>query len=133
MRTISEILDTSQVVAVVGLSPKHDRDSYRVAKYLQEQGYIVLPVNPNEDEILGSKCYPDLLAIKERIDIAVIFRRAELVPQIVEDAVGAGVASIWMQLGIVNHAAATIASGEGMDVVMDKCIMIEDVARRQAH
>ena len=131
MRTIPEILDTSQVVAVVGLSPKPDRDSYRVAKYLGEQGYTVLPVNPNEEWISGRKCYPDLLAIKEHIDIAVIFRRAELVCPIVEDAARAGVASVWMQLGIVNQDAATIAAGAGMDVVMDKCIMVEHVSHSQ--
>lgn len=122
---IREILKTSKTIAVVGLSPNPERDSYEVAHYLQEAGYKIIPVNPKADEILGEKAYPDLASVPEQIDVVDIFRRPEHVSPIVDEAIEVGAKTIWMQLGVVNEEAAKKASDAGLDVVMDRCMLRE--------
>ncbi|MBU2008293.1 MAG: CoA-binding protein [Chloroflexi bacterium] len=125
MEEIEGILKEGRTVAVVGLSPKPDRPSYVVARYLQAQGYRIIPVNPNTQEILGEKAYPTLLSIPERVDIVDIFRRPEEVPPVVEEAISIGARVVWMQEGIVNEAAAQRAKEAGLKVVMDRCLKKE--------
>jgi predicted CoA-binding protein len=119
---IKQILKRYKRVAVVGLSSDQTRASYGVAQYLQKRGYRIIPVNPNEAEVLGERAYPDLVSIPEPVEIVDIFRRPEHVPPIVDEAVKIGAEVIWMQLGVVNHAAARKAAQAGLTVVMDKCI-----------
>jgi predicted CoA-binding protein len=120
-----EILNSSRVVAVVGLSPNPERPSYRVASYLKEQGYKIIPVNPTAKKILDEVSYPDLTSIPEPVDVVDIFRRSEEVPTIVEDAIKIGAKAVWMQEGVVNEEAATRARKAGLPVVMDKCMFKE--------
>jgi len=120
-----EILDSSRVVAVVGLSAKPDRPSYRVASYLKENGYKIIPVNPGEEEILGNVCYPDLVSIPEPVDVVDIFRRSEEVPAIVEEAIKIGAKVVWMQEGVINEEAAVRAKEAGLVVIMDRCMLKE--------
>lgn len=122
---MASILADYRTVAVVGLSPKEDRASYRVASYLKEQGYRIIPVNPAVNEVLGETSYPSLAAIPEPVDIVDIFRRSEDVPPVVEEAIRIGAKVVWMQLGIVNEVAASRAREAGLKVVMDKCMKIE--------
>ena len=119
MHCIEEQLSQSRTIAVVGLSPNPQRDSHRVARYLKEQGYRVIPVNPMEDEVLGEKSYPDLPSVPEPIDMVDIFRRSELVPPVVDQAIQVGARYIWMQDGVVNQEAADKAEAAGLLVVMD--------------
>jgi predicted CoA-binding protein len=121
----SEILNSSRVVAVVGLSPKPERPSYRVASYLKEKGYKIIPVNPEEEEILGEASYPDLVSIPERVDVVDIFRRSEEVLAIVEEAIKIGAKAVWMQEGVVNEEAASQAKAAGLMVIMNKCMRKE--------
>ena len=123
MKPIAEILKTARTIAVVGLSPKRYRPSYGVAEYLQKAGYRIIPVNPRESELLGERCYPDLEAIPEAVDIVDIFRRSEFVPGIVEAAIRKGAKVIWMQEGVVHEDAARRAQAAGLEVVMDRCIL----------
>ena len=125
MEEIEGILKEGRTVAVVGLSPKPDRPSYVVARYLQAQGYRIIPVNPNTQEILGEKAYPTLLSIPEKVDIVDIFRRPEEVPPVVEEAIKIGARVVWMQEGIVNEEAALRAREAGLKVVMDRCLKKE--------
>jgi predicted CoA-binding protein len=120
-----EILNFSRVVAVVGLSPKPDRPSYKVASYLKEQGYKIIPVNPAEKEILGELCYPDLASIPESVDVVDIFRRSEEVLPIVEEAIRIRAKAVWMQEGVINKEAAARAREAGLVVVIDKCMRKE--------
>ena len=122
---IKSVLKKSKTVAVVGLSPRKERDSHRVAKYLQGQGYRIIPVNPNAEEVLGERSYPDLASVPEPIDIMDVFRRSEAVPGIVEEAIQVGARTVWMQEGVIHEEAATRAREAGLQVVMDRCIMIE--------
>lgn len=122
---IKAILERHKTVAVVGLSPKPERDSHKVAKYLKEHGYKIVPVNPGQKEILGERCYPDLRAIPFLVDIVDIFRKPEAIPAIVDEAVEIGAKVVWMQLGIAHSQAAHKARAAGLDVVMSKCIKIE--------
>ena len=122
MSAESEILESYRVVAVVGLSANEERDSFRVAKYLKEHGYKIIPVNPTVQEVLGQKCYPDLNSVPEKVEIVDIFRRANDVPPIVEQAIKIGAKAVWMQEGIVNEDAALLARQAGIQVVMDRCI-----------
>jgi hypothetical protein len=122
---IKAILESNKTVAIVGLSPKPERDSHKVAKYLKEHGYKIVPVNPGQKEILGERCYPDLRAIPFLVDIVDIFRKPEAIPAIVDEAVEIGAKVIWMQLGIAHNQAADKARKAGLDVVMSKCIKIE--------
>jgi hypothetical protein len=124
---IAEILKNAKAIAVVGLSDKAERPSYGVAKYLMEHGYRIIPVNPMISEWMGMKAYKSLLEIPsgERVDIVDIFRKSEDVPPIVEEAIAIGAKAVWMQLGVVNEAAAKKARAAGIMVVMDRCIKIE--------
>ena len=125
MKTVRDILEKSKVIAVVGLSPKPERDSHEVAKYLQDQGYRIVPVNPRADTILGEKSYPDLASIPEKVDVVDIFRRSDDVPPVVDQAIDIGAKAVWMQLGIVNEDAAVKAREAGLGVVMDRCMLVE--------
>jgi predicted CoA-binding protein len=125
MRSIPELLRSARTIAVVGLSSKPWRPSHGVAEYLQRAGYRVIPVNPNETEVLGEKAYPNLEAVPEKVDIVNVFRRPEFVPEIVEAAIRIGAPAIWMQEGVVNEAAAERARQAGLLVVMDRCILKE--------
>ena len=122
---IRQMLEDSRTVAVVGLSAHPQTDSHRVAKYLKEHGYHVIPVNPTVDEVLGEPSYPTVQAIPEAPDVVDMFRAAEHAPAIVEDAIAAGAKTVWMQLGIVNEEAAARAREGGLKVVMDRCMMRE--------
>ena len=119
MHCVEEQLSKSRTIAVVGLSPSPQRDSHRVAKYLKEHGYRVIPVNPMIDEVLGEKSYPDLKSVPEPIDMVDIFRRSELVPPVVEEAIEVGAKYVWMQDGVINREAAEKAMEAGLLVVMD--------------
>ena len=130
MSVEAEILNFSRVVAVVGLSASPDRPSYKVASYLREQGYRIIPVNPTEKEILGGLCYPNLASIPESVDVVDIFRRSEDVPPIVEEAIKIGAKAVWMQEGVINEKAAARAREAGLMVVMDKC-MRKELAKSQ--
>ncbi len=123
--TLKRILKTNRVIAVVGLSANWWRPSFFVAKYLQDHGYRVIPVNPAYQEVLGEKCYPDLKAVPEKIDMVDCFRKAAEIPALAEDAIAIGAKCLWMQLGVVNDAAALRAREAGLDVVMDRCVKIE--------
>ncbi len=122
---MEKVLQPAQTVAVVGLSPKQDRPSNMVARYLIQAGYKVIPVNPGQGTILDRICYPDLSSIPEDIDIVNIFRKPEQVPPIVAEAIAKGCKTVWMQLGIVNEEGAKLAQSAGITVIMDRCIKIE--------
>ena len=122
---IDEILKTFHVVAVVGLSSNEERPSYGVSAYLNRHGYKIIPVNPNEDTILGERCYSSLLSINEQVDIVDIFRRSEDVLGIVDEAIKMGVRVVWMQEGVVNEEAAVKARDAGLEAIMDMCMMKE--------
>lgn len=124
---IRAILKKYKTVAVVGLSPKPQRDSHKVAKYLKENSYMVVPVNPGQKEILGEKCYPNLKSIPFPIDLVDIFRKPEAIPPVVEDAIEIGAKVVWMQLGLAHNQAADKARKAGLQVVMNKCIKIEHI------
>lgn len=118
-------LREARTIAVVGMSPRPDRPSHYVAKYLMEQGYKVIPVNPAVDEVLGVKSYPDIASIPEEVDMVDIFRRSSQVPPVVDDAIAAGARFIWMQDGVVHEGAAAKARAAGLSVVMDNCTLRE--------
>ena len=132
MKGIFELLESSRTIAVVGLSGKRYRPSYGVAEYLKRAGYRIIPVNPNEAEVLGERCYPDLDSVPEPIDIVDIFRRSEFVPSIVEAAIRKGAKAVWMQEGVVHEAAARLAEAAGLTVVMDRCILKDHRRLRRA-
>ena len=119
------LLRNAKTIAVVGLSNRRSRPSYGVSEYMQSNGYRIIPVNPNEAEILGEKSWASLEKIPERVDIVDIFRRSEFVPEIVEAAIRKGAKAIWMQEGVIDEKAARRAAGAGLDVVMDRCILKE--------
>lgn len=123
--TIKRLLSETKTIAVVGFSSKQERPGYIVPKYLQTAGYRIIPVNPSLDEALGEKAYPDLASIGQPVDIVEVFRRAEELPAIVQDAIAIGAKGVWMQLGIVNEEAAQMAREAGLDVVMDACMKVE--------
>ena len=128
MSTIAElrrILKTNQTIAVVGLSADWYRPSYFAAKYMQEHGFRIIPVNPKYEEILGEKCYPNLKAIPEPVDIVDVFRKPDDCVPIAQDAVAIGAKVLWLQLGVVNEEAAHVAEAGGLEVVMDRCVKIE--------
>ena len=124
-RELRSLLVEANVVAVVGISSKPWRPSYGVAAYLQEHGYRIVPVNPNEDEVLGELVYASLLDIPRdvRVDVVDVFRRAEHTPEVARDAVAIGARVLWLQEGIVSEEAARIASDGGLEVIMGVCIM----------
>lgn len=125
MSNTAELLRNAKVIAVVGLSSKKHRPSYGVSEYMQRAGYRIIPVNPNEESVLGEKAYPSLEAVPLEVDIVNIFRRSEFVPDIVEQAIRAGAKAIWMQEGVVHEEAAERARKAGLTVVMDRCILKE--------
>ncbi|OUM89331.1 MAG: CoA-binding protein [Bacillus thermozeamaize] len=120
-----QVLEDAKRIAVVGLSNKPERDSYQVAKYLQEQGYEIIPVNPTVDEVLGQKAVASLKEIEGEVDIVDVFRRSEEVPAVVDDAIAIGAKAIWLQLGVIHEEAAQKAEAHGLDVIMDRCIKVE--------
>ena len=119
---LKEILENSKVIAIVGLSDKKDRPSFRVGRFLKARGYSVIPVNPNYETVLDLKSYPSLSHIPEELDIVVIFRRSEAVGPIVDEAIQRKVPVVWMQEGVINREAAQKAKDAGLEVVMDRCI-----------
>jgi len=120
-----ELLKNSKTIAVVGLSNNPERPSYRVAKYLQDQGYKIIPVNPGQKEILGEKAYPSLKDVPEKVDLVDIFRRPEDVPPVADEAIEKQCSGIWMQQGITNAEASRKAEAAGLKVVDDCCMMVE--------
>lgn len=120
-----DILRNSRIIAIVGLSANPDRPSYKVANYLKENGYTIIPVNPGEKMILGEVCYPNLSSIPGCVDIVDIFRKPEDVLPIVLEAIELGVSAIWMQEGVINEEAANKAEEAGLKVVMNKCMLKE--------
>ena len=125
MSTEADILRKYRTVAVVGLSSRPDRPSNQVASYLKEHGYRIIPVNSREKEVLGEKCYPDLCSVPEPVEVVEIFRRSQDVPRVVAEAIYIGAKAVWMQQGIVHTAAARRAREVGLEVVMDRCMMVE--------
>ena len=123
--TLRRILRENHTIAMVGLSANWYRPSFFAAKYLQEHGYRVIPVNPAYDEVLGERCYPDLESVPEKIDIVDCFRKAEEIPPLAEQAIQIGAKVLWLQLGVINEQAAQRASDAGLEVVMDRCMKIE--------
>jgi predicted CoA-binding protein len=123
--TIREILRESKTIAVVGLSPNPERPSHSVSRYMQGQGYRIVPVNPNVREILGETCYPSLSAIPFSVDVVDVFRAAEATPPIAREAVAIGAKAIWFQLGVINDEAVAIAQEGGLKIVVDRCILVE--------
>jgi predicted CoA-binding protein len=128
---IRSLLTSSRTIAVVGCSANPERDSYRVAAYLQRAGYRVIPVNPGHDEILGERCYPNLESIpnEQAIDIVDVFRRPEHVPPIAEQAIARGARALWLQLGVRNPEAERRAAEKGLQVVADRCLKVEHQLR----
>lgn len=122
--SIQSIFDL-KTIAVVGISDNPERPSNFVAKFLEERGYKIIPVNPNLTEWEGKKCYPDLLSIPLEVDVVDIFRRPEAVPPIVDEAIAIKAKVVWMQEGIVNEEAAAKARDAGIEVVMDRCMKKE--------
>jgi len=125
INTLRLILREGRVIAVVGLSADWYRPSYFAAKYMQEHGYRVIPVNPRYAEILGERCYKSLREVPEKIDIVDVFRKTQDVMPIAEDAIAIGAKVLWQQLGVRNAEAAAKARAAGLDAVMDRCVKIE--------
>lgn len=122
---LRRILTEARTIAVVGLSSSPNRASHGVARYLQNHGYRIVPVNPHEEEVLGERAYPSLEDVPDTIDVVDVFRRPEYTVEVAEDAVKASAKVFWLQSGIVNEEAGRIAREGGLDVVMDACIKIE--------
>ena len=136
--TVREILQSCRTVAVVGLSPKPHRDSYGVARYMQAQGWRIVPVNPNAHDVLGEQAYANLteaaqaLAAKgQKIDLVDCFRNSEDIPPVVDEAIAIGARAVWMQLGVENAAAASKARAAGLLVVEDRCLKIDHAAAQR--
>ena len=125
IETLRRILATTRVIAVVGLSAEWHRPSYFAAKYMQEHGYRIVPVNPKYDEILGERCYRSLEDIRDKVDIVDVFRRTADVLPIARAAITIGAKVLWQQLGVLNHEADALAQAAGLESVMDRCVKIE--------
>ena len=125
INTLRRILKESRVIAVVGLSAQWHRPSYFAAKYMQEHGYRVIPVNPKYREILGEKCYASLRDIPQKVDLVDVFRKTQDVMPVAEDAIAIGAKVLWQQLGVKNEAAAAKARAAGLETIMDHCVKIE--------
>lgn len=124
---IRQSLESCKTIAVVGLSPKPHRDSFRVAKYMQDHGYKIVPINPNAHEVLGETSYASLTeaAQHEQIDMVNCFRNSEDIPPIAAEAIAIGAKSLWLQIGVMNDAAAKQATDAGLVVVQNLCLMVE--------
>jgi uncharacterized protein len=125
---LRELLTRARRIAVVGLSPKPHRDSHHVARYMQERGYEIVPVYPRGDEILGARVYPRVRDIPGGVDLVDVFRRAEFIPEVVDDVLAAKAPALWLQFGCVDEAAAQRAADAGVAVVSDRCLMVEHAA-----
>ena len=125
INTLRRILRDSRVLAVVGLSADWFRPSFFAAKYMQEHGYRVIPVNPKYESILGERCYKSLRDIPEKVDLVDIFRKTQDVMPVAEEAIAIGARVLWQQLGVKNEAAAAKARAAGLKTVMDRCVKIE--------
>ena len=123
--TLRRILRDCKTIAIVGLSAEWHRPSFFVAKYLQQHGYRIVPVNPRYGEVLGERCYPELDAIEFPIDMVDVFRRTDDVLPIAQQAVAIGARCLWQQIGVVNAEAAALARAAGLDAVVDRCVKIE--------
>ena len=123
--TLRRILKESRVIAMVGLSANWYRPSFFAAKYMLDHGYRVIPVNPSYQEVLGQKCYPALRDIPEQVDLVDCFRKSEEIMPLAEDAIAIGAKALWMQIGVINEAAAAKARAAGLDVVINRCVKIE--------
>jgi len=119
---VKRLLETAKTIAVVGLSPKQDRPSNGVSRGLQHFGYKIVPVNPGQWELLGERCYPDLLSVPDGIDLVDVFRAPEYVDEVVDQCIARKFPALWLQEGVVNEKAAERARAAGMLVVMDRCI-----------
>lgn len=127
---IKKILSEAKTIAVVGLSDNPERTSHMVSKAMQDEGYRIIPVNPKVDEVLGEKSYASLLDIPEKVDIVNVFRRSEFTVPIAEEAVKINAGTFWLQQGIINEEAGRIASEGGLNVIMDRCIKVEQAITR---
>ncbi len=125
INALRRILRDCKTVAVVGLSANWYRPSYFAAKYMQDHGYRIIPVNPSYPEILGQKCYASLKDIPEKVDMVDCFRKSADIPPIVDEAIAIGAKVLWMQLGVMNEAAEAKARKAGLEVVQDRCVKIE--------
>ena len=125
--TIRQVLTTTRTWAVVGCSPDPARDSHRIARLLQQHGFRVIPVNPKAEEILGERCYASVTEIpaEEGVEVVDVFRRSEKAGVHVDEAIAIGAAAVWLQLGVIDEAAAQRALERGLLVVMDRCPAIE--------
>jgi uncharacterized protein len=126
---IRDLLETGKTIAVVGLSSSRMRPSYGVAEYMQRAGYRIIPVNPNETEVLGERAVARLEDIRGKVDIVDVFRRPEFVPEIAESAIAIGAKTLWLQEGVIDEAAAKRARAAGLFVAMDLCLMKEHAKR----
>jgi predicted CoA-binding protein len=122
IRELRAILGDARTIAVVGLSNDRFRDAYDVAEYLQSKGYRIIPVHPDETEVLGERAYPTLLDVPDQVDVVDVFRRPEATPEIARQAVQIGAKVLWLQSGIINDEAARIGTEAGLDVIMGVCI-----------
>ncbi len=125
INSLRRILKECRVIAVVGLSADWFRPSYFAAKYMQEHGYRIIPVNPRYGEVLGEKCFDSLKKIKEKVDMVDVFRKTQDVMPVAEEAIAIGARVLWQQLGVKNEAAAARARAAGLETVMDHCMKIE--------
>lgn len=127
--SLTEILERYKTLAVVGLSSKRLRPSFGVASYMKSHGYRIIPVNPHEESVLGERAYSSLDEVGESVDVVVIFRRPQFVPEIVEAAIRKQAKAVWMQEGVIHEEAARHARAAGLQVVMDRCILKEHAKR----
>ncbi len=128
---ISNILDEAKTIAVVGISSDPSRPSYSVSRYMQVNGYRIIPVNPNETSVLGEKAYASLDDVTEKIDLVDIFRRSDEAGPHVDEAIRIGARGVWLQEGVIDEAAARRALDAGLQVVMDRCILKEHLKRKR--
>ena len=122
---LQRVLSETRTIAVVGMSAKPHRASFGVAQYMRDHGYTIIPVNPAYDTVLGETCYPSLREVPVPVDLVDCFRRPDAMLPIVDDAIHIGARTLWMQLGVINQAAAARAEAAGLHVVMDRCVKIE--------
>ena len=128
-QAIARILDECRTIAVVGLSSRPSRASNSVSMYMKQQGYRVIPVNPNEEKVFGEKSYPSLSDVPGKVDLVDVFRRSEEAGKVVDEAIKIGAKAVWLQEGVIDHAAATRALEAGLLVVMDRCWLKEHISK----